>query len=61
MLLHMQLSVCVSGIRNGREEIDDAPCSGALTSVMDECHMEQMKSVLECTRSTSCTAVCYRC
>jgi len=57
MLLHMQLSVCVSSIRNGREEINDTPRSGALTLVMDECHMEQMKSVLECTRSTSCTVV----
>jgi len=47
MLLHMQLPVCVSTIRNGREEIDDAPCSGASTLVTDECHMEQMKSVLE--------------
>ena len=48
MLLHMQLPMCVSTIRNGREEKDEAPCSGASTSLTDECHMEQMKSVLEC-------------
>lgn len=53
----MQLSVCVSTIRNCWEEIDDAPCSGASTSVMDECHVEQMKSVLECTHSISCIAI----
>ena len=32
-------------LKNGREEIDDAPRSGASTSVTDECHVEQMKSV----------------
>ena len=57
MFLHMQLSVYVSTISNGREEIDDAPCSGASTLVMDECHVEQMKSVLECTYSISCKAI----
>jgi hypothetical protein len=57
MLLHFQLPVCVITIRNCREEIDDAPHSGASTSVTDECHMEQIKSVLECTCSISCTTI----
>jgi len=33
------------------------PCKGASTSAMDECHIVQMKSVLEYTHSISCTAV----
>jgi hypothetical protein len=37
----------VNAIKNGREETDDASHSSAPTSVTDECHMEQVKSVLE--------------
>ena len=36
---------------------DDAPHSGTPTSVTDEFHMEQVKPVLECTRSTSCRGI----
>jgi len=40
----------VNAIKNGWEETDDAPCSGAPTSGMDESHMEQGKSDLNiCT------------
>jgi hypothetical protein len=38
----------VNAIENDPKEIDDAPHSGAATSV-DERHMEQVKSVLERT------------
>jgi len=43
----------VKAIKNGREETGDAPHSGSPT---DECHMEQVKSVLEHTHSISCMA-----
>jgi len=43
--------------KNGWEETDDVSCSGAPTSTTDERHMEQVKSVLECMCSISCTAV----
>jgi len=33
------------------------PCNGASTPAMDEHHIVQMKSVLEYTPSTSCTAI----
>jgi len=33
------------------------PCKGALTSAMGECHIVQMKSVLEYTHNISCTAI----
>jgi len=36
----------VSTFKNGWEERDGASRSGAPTSAMDECHMEQVKSVL---------------
>ena len=42
--------------KNGWEETD-VFCSGAPTSTTDECRMEQVKSVLECMCSISCTAV----
>ena len=35
----------------------DASHSGGPTSVMDECHMEQVESVLEHTHIISCMAV----
>ena len=44
-------------IKNGWEERDNAPHSGTPTSVTDEFHMEHVKPVLECTRSTSCTGI----
>jgi len=52
-------NVCqyVKGIKNGWEETDNTPCSGDPTSATDECHMEQVKSVLECMRSISCMAI----
>jgi hypothetical protein len=46
----------VKAIKNGQEETGDAPHSGGPTSATDEHHMEQVKSVLECMHSTSCTA-----
>jgi len=61
MLLRMHLSVCVSIVRNGREEIDDASCSGTSTSVMDECHVKQMKSVLEIYTQYFMHGNYYRC
>jgi len=47
----------VKGIKNGWEETDNTPCSGALTSETDEYYMEQVKSVLECMHSISCMAI----
>jgi len=47
----------VNATKNGREKTDDASRSGASTSAMDERHVEQVKSVLECTYSISCTAI----
>jgi hypothetical protein len=47
----------VNAFENGPEETDDAPRSGAPTLVMDECHMEQVKSVLERTCSILCMAI----
>ena len=47
----------MNAIKNGWEETDGAPCSGAATSGMDEGHMEQVKSVVEYMHSISCTAV----
>jgi hypothetical protein len=41
----------------GREQTDDAPRSGAPTTVTDELHVNQVKFVLEGTRSISCTAI----
>jgi transposase len=52
-------TVCrwVKFIKNGREQTDDAPRSGAPTMATDELHVNQVKFVLEGTRSTSCTAI----
>jgi transposase len=52
-------TVCrwVNSIKNGREQTDDAPHSGAPTTATDECHVKQLKFVLEGTRSISCTAI----
>jgi len=48
----------VNAIKSGREDTtDDAPRSAAPTSATDERHMGKVKSVLERTRSISCTAV----
>jgi len=47
----------VNAIKNGQEETDDAPLSGAPTSATDECNMEQVKSVLEHMHSIICMAV----
>jgi hypothetical protein len=44
----------INSIKNGWEQTDDAPLSGAST---DERHVKQVKSVLERTRSSSCTAI----
>jgi len=48
-------TVCpwVKAIKNSQEETGDAPRGGSLT---DECHTEQVKSVLEHVHSTSCMA-----
>jgi hypothetical protein len=43
----------VNSIKIGWEETDNVPQSGTPTSVTDEFHMEQVKPVLKCTRSTS--------
>jgi hypothetical protein len=50
-------TVCrwVNSVKNDKET-DDAPCSGAPTSATHECHMEQVKSVLDQACSTSCLA-----
>jgi hypothetical protein len=47
----------VNSIKNGREQTDEAPRSGAPTTATDERHLKQVKSVLEGTRSISCTAI----
>ena len=47
----------MNATKNGREKTDDASRSGASTSAMDEHHVEQVKSVLECTYSISCIAI----
>jgi hypothetical protein len=47
----------VNAIKNGWEQTDDDSCSGAPTSVMDECHTEKVESVLQRTHSISCTAI----
>jgi len=47
----------VNAIKNGQEEINDAPLSGAPTSAIDECNMEKVKSVLENMHSIICMAV----
>ena len=46
----------VKAIKNGRRQTGDAPHGEAPTSATDECHMEQVKSVLECRHSISCMA-----
>lgn len=52
-------TVCrwVYAIKNDQEETDSAPHSVATMSVMNECHMEQVKSVLVHIHSISCTAM----
>ena len=47
----------MNATKNGQEKTDDAPRSGAQTTVTDECHMEQVGSVLEHTHSMSCMTV----
>jgi len=47
----------VDAIKNGWEETDYAPCSGAPTSGMAGGHMEQRKSVLEYMHNISHAAV----
>jgi transposase len=47
----------VNFIKIGRGQTDDAPRSGAPTTVTDELHVNQMKFVLEGMRSISCTAI----
>jgi hypothetical protein len=47
----------VNAIKNGQEEIDDAPLSEAPTSATDERNMEQVKSVPKHTHTIACTAI----
>jgi hypothetical protein len=47
----------VNSIKNGREETDDVPCSGAPTTMRDERHVKQVKSVLESVHNISCMAI----
>jgi len=47
----------MNAIKNGPEERNDAPRSGAPTSATDERHMEQVKSVLEHTCSIFCMEI----
>ena len=47
----------MNAIKNDQEETDSAPCSVATMSVVDECHMEQVTSVLERIHSISCMAM----
>jgi hypothetical protein len=47
----------VNATKNGREKRNDASRIGASTSAMDECHVEQVKSILERTYSISCRAI----
>jgi len=47
----------INVIKNGHKESNDASHSGASTLAMDECHMEQVKSVFECMHSISCMAI----
>jgi hypothetical protein len=47
----------MNSIKNGQEETDDAPHSGTSTSVTDEFHMEQVKSVHEHMHSISCIGI----
>jgi hypothetical protein len=44
----------MNATKNGQEKTDYAYHSGAPTTVTDECHMEQVESVLEHTYSISC-------
>ena len=47
----------MNATKNGQEKTDDAPHSGARTTVTDKCHMEQVESVLEHMHSISCMTV----
>jgi len=47
----------MNATKNGQEKTNDAPHSGAPKTVTDECHMEQVESVLEYTRSISCMTI----
>jgi hypothetical protein len=47
----------MNAAKNCQEKTDDAPHSGAPTAVTDECHMEQLESVLEHMRSISCMTI----
>jgi transposase len=47
----------VNFIKNGRKQTDDALRSGAPTTATDELHVNQVKFVLEGTRSISCMAI----
>jgi hypothetical protein len=53
-----QETVCqwVNDIKNGWAETDNAPHCAAPTSVVDEHHVEQVKSVLQYTCNISCMA-----
>ena len=62
-------TVCqwMNAVKNSWEGTDNAPQSGVPTLATDECHVEQVKSVLERMHSISCMAVatnrnlCSRC
>ena len=47
----------MNAIKNVQEETDSAPHSVATRLTIDECHMEQVKSVHEQIHSISCTAM----
>jgi hypothetical protein len=54
---HKNVCRWVNSIMNGLEEIDNASHNGTPTSVTDEFHMEQVKSVREHMRSISFTEI----
>jgi hypothetical protein len=47
----------MDAVKNSWEGTDNAPRSGVPTSATNECHVEQVKNVLERVLSISCTAV----
>ena len=47
----------MNAVKNSWEGTDNASRSGVPTSATDECHVEQVKSVLERMHSISCTAI----
>jgi len=52
-------TVCrwMKATKNGQEKTADSPHSRAPTTVTDECHVEQVESVLEHIRSISCMTI----